>query len=66
MLEKLKMVAKGAMALLSIALVVMIATKILDDLYDFRLLLAAAGGAFGFQPLVKLFNKIKALNQPES
>jgi len=61
MKEKLKEVAKGSMAILSVALVVMVVTRVLDDLYDFRLLMAAAGGAFGFEPLKKLFSKIKGL-----
>lgn len=61
MVPILKNIAKGGLALLSIALVVTIASKIVSDLYDVRMLLAAAGGAFGYQPLVGLFSKIKGL-----
>lgn len=63
MQEKFKVIAKGAMALVSIALGVMLVTAVISSLYDLRLILAAAGGAYGFQPLVGLFNKIKGLNQ---
>lgn len=61
MQERLKSVAKGAMAVLSVALVVTVLTHVVDQMYDLRLILAAAGGAFGYQPLVNLFNKIKQL-----
>lgn len=61
MLPVLKNVAKGAMALLSIALGVTVIAHVVTDLYDVRLLMAAAAGAFGYQPLVGLFSKIKAL-----
>lgn len=61
MKELMKKIAKGAMALLSIALVTMIVTRVFDSMYDLRLVIAAAGGAFGYQPLVDLFNKIKQL-----
>ena len=52
--DKLKVVAKGALALFAIALGVTVATEVSSYLYDFRLILAAAGGAFGYRPLVKL------------
>lgn len=61
MKDSVKKVLKGAMALLSVALVVMLVTKVFDEMYDLRLVLAAAGGAFGYQPLCALFSKIKGL-----
>ena len=61
MKDALKNMAKGAMSLLTIALVVTIASRVVSDLYDVRMILAAAGGAFAYQPLCKLFSKIKGL-----
>ena len=61
MREKLLTVAKSAMALVAIALAVTLVTAVVDQMYDLRLVLAAAGGAFGYQPLVNLLNKIKQL-----
>ena len=62
MLEGLKSIVKGWMAILAIALLTMVVTKFLTELYDFRLIIAAAGGAFGYRPLVELFGKIKKLS----
>lgn len=61
MREKLLSLAKMAMALIAIALVVTLVIALVDRMYDLRLILAAAGGAFGYQPLMNLLNRIKQL-----
>lgn len=61
--QKLKAVARGCLALTTIAVGTQILVKAVDALYDVRLLIAAAGGALLFRPLCDFFNKIKVLDE---
>lgn len=61
MSDDMKKLIKGTLAIVTIATAVTVFVKFADEMYDLRLVLAALGGAFGYQPLCNLFNKIKKL-----
>lgn len=61
MTELLKNLIKGAITVLAITGIVMVITWLLQDLYDFRILIAALGGAMGYKPVMQLVDKIKIL-----